>query len=76
MVMTDTMSEKSSRRSSTTDDVEGQPILRLNGTGSGSPLAAEYRTNMSTKLVYLASYFLLNLSLTLYNKALLGNVSL
>jgi hypothetical protein len=39
-------------------------------------LATEYRIPVRKKLLYLGGYFLLNLSLTLYNKALLGNVRL
>jgi hypothetical protein len=69
--------EKDSARNSTTDDVEAQPILKLStSVDNTARLATEYRTSMSTKLIHLASYFLLNLSLTLYNKALLNNVSL
>jgi hypothetical protein len=69
------LSEKSSARSSLADDVEAQPILKSVTTNEPAPLATEYRTNLSTKLVYLGGYFLLNLSLTLYNKAILNTVS-
>merc|ERR1711981_1294346 len=70
----DDISEKSSARSSLADDVEAQPILKsLETAEMPAPLATEYRTNLSTKLIYLGAYFLLNLSLTLYNKALLNN---
>ena len=37
--------------------------------------AAEYHIPTSTKYLYLCLYFALNLSLTIYNKALLGKVS-
>jgi hypothetical protein len=41
----------------------------------GSPrLDSEYRVPSTTKLGYLATYFLCNVSLTLYNKAVLGKV--
>lgn len=69
--------EKESARSSIGEDVEAQPILKASAAVDNTArLATEYRTTMSTKLIHLASYFLLNLSLTLYNKALLNNVSL
>lgn len=38
------------------------------------PIAPEYTILTSTKYVYLALYFALNLVLTLYNKAILGKV--
>lgn len=69
------MSEKMSPKMG---DVEAQPILSAHGgkePQSPSSLAMEYRVPARTKLMYLGGYFLLNLSLTLYNKALLGNVS-
>ena len=71
----ESLMEKDSPKSSMSDDVEAQPILQSSTTKPEQPgLAVEYRTNMSTKLIYLGAYFLLNLSLTLYNKALLNNV--
>jgi hypothetical protein len=75
---TKNLSEKSSSKTNgLQNDVESQQMVTHTTAGTcGSPLAVEYRTNMSTKLVYLGGYFLLNLSLTLYNKALLGNVSI
>jgi hypothetical protein len=69
------MSEKSSARNSLADDIEAQPILKSEPANEPPPIATEYRTNLSTKLIYLGGYFLLNLSLTLYNKALLNTVS-
>lgn len=36
----------------------------------------EYSIPAKRKLVYLAGYFILNLTLTIYNKAVLGTVSL
>lgn len=72
--MDEKMSEKSSDLSS--DDLEAQSIFKEEMRNKDGPiLAAEYRTSMRVKLMYLSGYFLLNLSLTLYNKALLGNVS-
>jgi hypothetical protein len=55
-----------------TEDVEkGQD-------SSLSPLTPHHEDTVSTnkKLVYLAGYFLCNIGLTLYNKAILGSVSL
>lgn len=49
-------------------DVEAHRIP-LNPTTTATPL--EYTVSMSKKLTYLALYFLLNLSVTLSNKALL-----
>ena len=68
----DAMSEKTSASS---EDVEAQPILGEQNGSSDSPAnAIEYRIPVRTKLIYLFGYFVLNLGLTLYNKALLGNV--
>lgn len=67
------MSEKQMLKD--TVDLESQPILNLRSTGNSvAPLAMEYRVPARTKMAYLGGYFLLNLGLTLYNKALLGNV--
>ena len=58
------------------DDVEAQPTPCVStDSHSSSPVALEYRIPASRKLAYLALYFLLNLSLTIYNKAVLGSVS-
>jgi len=59
------------------DDIESQPILKeeFKDEPSSSPIAAEYGIPAQKKLIYLSVYFMLNLGLTLYNKALLGNVS-
>ncbi len=43
---------------------------------STAPTAAEYDVETKTKLLYLAGYFAINLSLTIYNKAVLGVASL
>ena len=65
------------KKQSLTDDVEVQLVF--------NPVASPLQTQSSTleysipakrKLVYLAGYFLLNLGLTIYNKAILGEVSL
>lgn len=53
-------------------DVEAQTRhLRTQSTGT---IAPEYQIPTSTKYLYLALYFGLNLTLTLYNKAVLGKV--
>jgi hypothetical protein len=58
------------------EDAEAQPILDdAKDALPSTSTAVEYRTPLRTKLTYLAGYFLLNLGLTLYNKALLGNVN-
>jgi hypothetical protein len=70
-----TEDEKSPLRSSPSqNDVEAQPTLGLS-IPSPPATALEYRIPASRKLAYLALYFLLNLSLTIYNKAVLGSVS-
>ena len=43
--------------------------LRRNGLSS-----SEYRVSTTTKFAYLAVYFLCNVSLTIWNKAVLGKV--
>jgi hypothetical protein len=73
VVIDDKMPTKSLAKSM--GDIEAQlPSLMLS-KGSPPPLALEYRVPAKKKLIYLGGYFLLNLTLTLYNKALLGNVS-
>lgn len=44
------------------------------GNMEAQKCAPEYTIPSSTKYVYLALYFILNLVLTLYNKAVLGKV--
>lgn len=59
------------------DNIEAQNLLTKQHTPSSRPLAAvEYTVPTRTKLLYLAGYFALNLSLTIYNKAVLGGVCL
>lgn len=53
-------------------DVEAQN--RHARTQSTASIAPEYQIPTSTKYLYLALYFGLNLTLTLYNKAVLGKV--
>lgn len=55
-------------------DVEAQ--TRRARAQSTATVAPEYQIPTSTKYLYLALYFGLNLSLTLYNKAVLGKVRL
>jgi hypothetical protein len=71
VVDNDTMSEQVASKNV---DLEAQPVVRASRENL-PPLAMEYRVSARKKLLYLSGYFLLNLSLTLYNKALLGNVS-
>jgi hypothetical protein len=66
----DEMADQSLKKS--IDDIESQSFS-VKDAGS-SPVAAEYRVTTRKKMTYLGVYFLLNLGLTLYNKALLGNV--
>lgn len=53
-------------------DIEAQ--TRHTRTQSTPTMAPEYQIPTSTKYLYLALYFGLNLTLTLYNKAVLGKV--
>ena len=56
------------------DDVEAQ--LPAHHLSSGGPQAdLENRVSGVTKISYLAVYFLCNISLTIYNKLILGKVS-
>jgi len=64
-------SSQSPRGSVLLDDIESQKIAQLDVSQQG----AEYSVATRAKLLYLAGYFALNLSLTLYNKAILQNVS-
>lgn len=53
------------------EDVEAQtPSVAKSAATSG----AEYEVPTRTKLIYLGGYFMLNLGLTIYNKAMLGSV--
>ena len=57
-------------------DVEAQNRPNKLGDSTSSPVApAEYRVAARTKFLYLAGWFALNLTLTIYNKALLNGVS-
>lgn len=69
----DSESDEKSLRIDT--DIEAQPLLEV-GSGERSPplIDSEYRVSTSKKLAALAAYFCLNLGLTLYNKAVLGQV--
>lgn len=65
---------------SSSDDVEKQlhPVLSSNEKSGGPPLAssegngAEYQVSTKKKLLSLGAYFTFNLTLTIYNKAVLG----
>jgi hypothetical protein len=63
--------EKSSPRYGDSLDLEGQnnskPLSRND--------AQEHTTSQSTTFIYLITYFLFNLTLTFYNKAVMGSVS-
>lgn len=56
------------------NDVEAQKTGHRREPSSTASVAAEYGVATQTKLLYLAGYFTLNLSLTIYNKAVLGDV--
>lgn len=60
------------------EDIESQPISNQEFKEKPAvlPVAAEYTIPTQKKMIYLSVYFGLNLGLTLYNKALLGNVRL
>jgi hypothetical protein len=75
--MSDELDQRESRR--LLGDVEARPgALTLSQEkphrSRPSGPALEYRVPTGTKLTYLGLYFLLNLSLTIYNKAILGAV--
>ena len=57
--------------SSLDEDVEDVAAQLLSKSQS-LDLPPEYRVSTKTKLLYLGAYFILNLSLTIYNKAILG----
>jgi len=72
--MTEEYTEKEQLLPQEWKDIEAQPIL-LSPDAPPSPTApAEYRVPARTKYLYLALYFGLNLTLTLFNKAVLGKV--
>ncbi len=58
----------------TPTDLEAQE-LPSKEHASITPGAAEYDVATQTKLAYLGGWFLLNLALTIYNKAVLGEVT-
>jgi len=53
------------------EDIEAQSPRIVKSAGTSG---AEYEVATRTKLMYLGGYFLLNLGLTIYNKAILGSV--
>ncbi len=54
-------------------DVEAQ-TRQAQAQSTAATIAPEYQIPTNTKYLYLALYFGLNLTLTLYNKAVLGKV--
>lgn len=68
-------SESEEKLLSIDTDIEAQPLLEISSGERSPPLVdPEYRVSTSKKLAALAAYFSLNLGLTLYNKAVLGQV--
>jgi len=55
-------------------DLEGQKNDADAEAAESGPIAVEYTVAARMKLIYLAGYFMLNLALTIYNKALLQKV--
>lgn len=53
-------------------DLESQPLVEEKVHSQPLQHAAEYNVETRKKLLYLTGYFALNLTLTIYNKALLG----
>ena len=75
-IMSNTDSEENDRYLNPNRDIESQPLLSTEEKdASPAPVAAEYSVSTNKKLAALAAYFALNLGLTLYNKAMLGQVS-
>jgi hypothetical protein len=79
------VSTSSDLSDSSAQQVEAESLLRENGmqrdahqleaqVQSAPVVPAERRTSFSTKMIFLAAYFFLNLTLTVSNKALLGKV--
>lgn len=58
-------------RNNVHDDPEAQNTVKRT---KGTRTAVEYQIPTSTKYLYLAVYFALNLALTIYNKYVLGKV--
>lgn len=56
----------------TASDLESQPLVDEKAQSQSPQHAAEYDVETRKKLIYLTGYFALNLTLTIYNKALLG----
>ncbi len=56
-------------------DLEAQRPARLTPATKSSQTESEYAVTTWTKVTYLAIYFLCNVSLTIYNKLILGKVS-
>lgn len=63
--------EKSSPRYGDSLDIEGQNTSKLLSRND----VQEHTTSRSTTFIYLITYFLFNLTLTFYNKAVMGSVS-
>ena len=55
-------------------DLEQNPTEENTAQCSTTQFDLEYRIPTGTKLAYLSVYFLCNISLTIYNKAVLGKV--
>lgn len=55
------------------EDLEAQ--VPLNPQPASPTVRTEQEVSGTTKLLYLAVYFLCNISLTIYNKLILGKVS-
>lgn len=74
--MTSADSDEKDRPLNINRDIESQPLLSAGEKDiSPAPVPTEYDVSTSKKLAALAAYFALNLGLTLYNKAMLGQVS-
>ena len=56
-------------------DIEAQPLQHHPSPTARCGAALEDRVPVGTKALHLAGYFLCNISLTLYNKLILGKVS-
>lgn len=54
-------------------DLEAQPLVEEKVHSQPQSLASEYDVDTHRKLLYLGGYFSLNLTLTIYNKAVLGS---
>jgi hypothetical protein len=60
---------------SVTSDLEAQATEKKDAQFQSAKAETEYNVPTWKKVAYLTVYFLLNISLTIYNKAVLGNVS-